>query len=573
MALSLLTSHIAAPLNPRSGAFLSPILGPKAQWLVSYGEHLHSRGQVDGWNCTADEDADMSKHWRDLSRVELKDVSIGVLQLAHGLDPSFLQAANSSRACLEETFEASLPLTIATAEDITCRYKQQGTREEEECFSAFMAGKVRAARSSPYDITIMINTEVFGNPSHPMRLGMAEALKKRMVEGGIDLFVANEPSFSVYRGDFTQRMNFGLLNSGLLIFRKSPITDRFFACTENFMASPLRERKRSKMHVREAYDNLLTPHGPTLLPTLSNAALASAGLDVDCQSWCNKGAKAWAHTCTFASCRSCRQCLQLPASTPAEPSMRSVTSRVLPPEWTCRLQPLQPDPMYLQPDAPTDVGDASVPCIFVHSVRWPPSAEPGKCPLSLGAGGAGAQKEQPATAQQGQEGASEADTASTIAAAKVSEREHPAAAMKETGPPATEVDNAPPSMRLKLHGKNDAVAVAEAESVAAAEGTVSNDADANAEEAEADAAAATEAREDAVALAKAEAEAVAAEELAAKAEAESIAADEATANAAQAVILAAENDIIKETARPIGESAATAFLVNQAPREEKEAEQ
>ena len=186
----------------------------------------------------------MSRHWRDLSRAELSNISIGVLQLSHGLpgDPGFLQGANSSRACLEETFEASLPLTIATAEDITCRYKQHGTQKEEECFSALMAAKVRAARSSPYDITIMINTDVYGNPSHPMRLGMAEALKKRMVEGGIDLFMANEPSYSVYRGNFAERMNFGLINSGLLIFRKSPITDRFFACTDNFMASAPRQR-------------------------------------------------------------------------------------------------------------------------------------------------------------------------------------------------------------------------------------------------------------------------------------------------------------------------------------------
>ena len=390
MLSTVLAGATAVAIDRRSDVFMSPILGPKAQWLVSYGEELHSRGQVDGWKCTAEEDAGMSKHWQDLSTVALADVSIGVLQLSHGLEKSFVEVANSSRACLEEAFEASLPLTVARAEDITCSYKQQGTKEEEECFSALMTAKVRAARSSPYDITIMINTDVYGNPSHPMRLGVAEALKKRMVEGGIDLFIANEPSFSVYRGDFTQRMNFGLVNSGMLIFRKSPITDRFFACADTFMAGvPSRQKKHSKMHVREAYDNLLMPRGATLLPTLSNAAMSAAGLDVDCKSWCGKGARAeegsWKHTCGFASCRSCRQCDVLTASAPAEPSMRSVTSRTLPPEWTCRLQPLQPNPMYQQPDAPTDVGDTSVPCIFVHSVRWPPGAEPGKCPLSVSA--------------------------------------------------------------------------------------------------------------------------------------------------------------------------------------------
>ena len=44
----------------------------------------------------------------------------------------------------------------------------------------------------------------------------------------------------------------------------------------------------------------------------SNAAMSAAGLEVDCKSWCAKGARAqegsWKHTCGFASCRSCRQC-------------------------------------------------------------------------------------------------------------------------------------------------------------------------------------------------------------------------------------------------------------------------
>ena len=360
-----------------------------------------------------------------------------------------------------------------------------------------MSAKVRAARSSPYDITIMINTDVYGNPSHPMRLGVAEALKKRMVEGGIDLFVANEPSFSVYRGDFTQRMNFGLVNSGMLIFRKSPITDRFFACAEQFMANTPRQRKHSKMHVREAYDNLLMPRGATLLPTLSNAAMSAAGLEVDCKSWCAKGARAqegsWKHTCGFASCRSCRQCDVLADAAPAEPSMRSVTSRTLPPEWTCRLQPLQPNPMFLQPDAPTDVGDTAVPCIFVHSVRWPAGATPGKCPLSAGAapkgeedggclsrgnGACGGQAAANAIAA-AEAGASEQGEQALQrwqslqlqrekAAAQVSRSEHQLAKLAEVAHPgAVAISDA--ELRLKWHLNSDAVAKAEAEAKEATE--------------------------------------------------------------------------------------------------------
>ena len=603
---------------------MSPILGPKAQWLVSYGEELHSRGQVDGWKCTAEEDAGMSKHWQDLSTVALADVSIGVLQLSHGLEKSFVEVANSSRACLEETFGASLPLTVARAEDITCSYKQQGTKEEEDCFSALMAAKVRAARSSPYDITIMINTDVYGNPSHPMRLGVAEALKKRMVEGGIDLFVANEPSFSVYRGDFTQRMNFGLVNSGMLIFRKSPITDRFFACADHFMANTPRQKKHSKMHVREAYDNLLMPRGATLLPTLSNAAMSAAGLDVDCKSWCGKGARAqegsWKHTCGFASCRSCHQCDVLVDSAPAEPSMRSVTSRTLPPEWTCRLQPLQPNPMYLQPDAPTDVGDTSVPCIFVHSVRWPPGAEPGKCPLSVsaaalgdggclsrssGACGGQAAANTIAAAEAGESEQGEQalqrwhnlQVQKDKVAAQVSKSEHHLARLAEVANPgAVAISDA--EMRLKWHLNSDAVAKAEAEAVAATELAAKAEADeaglfaelsaitartdgfanlASRQAAKTEAEDALEAKAWALAdqrrnhrasLAAATPTALAAADDAAlaDAEAEAAAAEERAATAAAEALAAskaagsAAEEVAAAATRPIGEAAAAAFL-------------
>ena len=107
-------------------------------------------------------------------------------------------------------------MTIASAEDVTCRFRQQGTPEEEDCWAALMAAKVRAARSSPYDITLLLDTDVFGNPAHPLRLGLADALKQRMVQGGIDLFGAEELSYAAYRGDFTQRMNFGMVNGGYI---------------------------------------------------------------------------------------------------------------------------------------------------------------------------------------------------------------------------------------------------------------------------------------------------------------------------------------------------------------------
>ena len=60
MLSTVLAGGTAVAVDRRSDVFMSPILGPKAQWLVSYGEELHSRGQTDGWKCSAEEDAGMS---------------------------------------------------------------------------------------------------------------------------------------------------------------------------------------------------------------------------------------------------------------------------------------------------------------------------------------------------------------------------------------------------------------------------------------------------------------------------------------------------------------------------------
>ena len=82
-----------------------------------------------------------------LTRTErVASIHAGVLQLVHGDDETFMQEANSSRACVEATFGSSLPVTIASAEDVTCRFRQQGTPEEEDCWAALMAAKVRAAQ-------------------------------------------------------------------------------------------------------------------------------------------------------------------------------------------------------------------------------------------------------------------------------------------------------------------------------------------------------------------------------------------------------------------------------------------
>ena len=156
--------------------------------------------------------------------------------------------------------------------------------------------------------------------------------------------------------------------------------------------------------------------------------------------------------------------------------MRSVTSRTLPPEWTCRLQLLQPNPVYLQPDAPPDVGDASVPCIFVHSVRLSPNAEPSKCPLSSAAqGDAGCLGRSNGAC--GGQGAAE-----TIAAAQASESDHHVAEFAEFANPLrkeAESEAEAETDRSASPSNTRAMAKAEAEAEAVADTDTDSVADAS----------------------------------------------------------------------------------------------
>jgi len=293
------------------------------------------------WTCSPEEDVEMAAHWYKTGQADWRELSVGILQLVHGDDEEFRAEADASQDCIRQTFDESIPRTAAQAEEITCTPKQHGTTEEMECWNALMRAKFSAVRESPYDITILLDTDVFANPSHNARATLGETLKSYMAHGGIDILAAHEASQIVMEAtvseaaaragrqtapsDLGDYINLGTLNGGILVVRKSPITDRFFACADRYMAAD------TANHDQRALNTLLGAPGQR-----------------------------------------------------ANTSMRSVTQRTLPPEWMCRLHKLERNPMLMEVAFSTDeagAGDFKVPCVFVHSRRGLSTEHDGLCPL------------------------------------------------------------------------------------------------------------------------------------------------------------------------------------------------
>ena len=305
------------------------------------------------WSCSADEDMELLMSQRTSSSstsFNRTRATIGVLQLVHGTDEHFLAEAATSKACIEQAFGDTLPVTIAGAEAITCTFRQHGTRAEQECWASLMAAKHEAARKSPYDVTVLLDADMFANAGHPASQQVGATLRSLLTGEGVMLGAMQPP----YRQEISETpLPVGDLNGGMLVYSRSPTSDRFFACTQQLMA--------------RAHDDgwvVVRPHGSTKANRSFN--------EQDAINWLLYPGATGYHVVA--------QSLGMRTPAPSEPTMRSVIMRVLPPSWMCRGVYPAHGPVYLNPteynasahskaswrqDAESD--ERGTPCVFVHN--------------------------------------------------------------------------------------------------------------------------------------------------------------------------------------------------------------
>lgn len=174
------------------------------------------------WNCDSDEDRALaSEEWQPPK-------SFGVLFFAVGSEVE--REVRHSISCLHEAF-GELDVTVVHG-DIDCDFLQiGGTHDQNLCWMELMKLKLLAARLFPYDLTLLLDTDVMANPQHnsssPVR-----ALLDRFRSGRTDVIATNGPVNPV---DEDVQLPMGHINGGMIGYRKSRTVDRFFACTATYM--------------------------------------------------------------------------------------------------------------------------------------------------------------------------------------------------------------------------------------------------------------------------------------------------------------------------------------------------
>ena len=325
--------------------------GARPRFRVLHGlQLLEPTVEPRAWSCTAEEDMELLLRQRTSSSFNSSRATIGLLQLVHGTDERFLAEASTSRACIEQAFGETLPLTVAAAEGITCAFKQHGSPAEQECWASLMAAKHEAARSSPYDVTVLLDADMFANAGHPARQQVGATLRSLLTSEDVMLGAMEAP----YREEISEvPLPLGKLNGGLLVYARAPASDRFFACTQQLM---VRARREGWVMAR--------PPGSTKANLTFN--------EQDAINWLLYPAAAGSNVVAESLG------MRVPNAPPA--TMRSVTLRILPPSWMCRGVYPARAPVYLNPTEynasahsmaswrETGEGvERGTPCVFVHN--------------------------------------------------------------------------------------------------------------------------------------------------------------------------------------------------------------
>mmetsp|Transcript_3416 Transcript_3416/g.8774 ORF Transcript_3416/g.8774 Transcript_3416/m.8774 type:complete len:342 (-) Transcript_3416:79-1104(-) len=288
------------------------------QWPPSEGRKLHSklrhvplRRQLPGdteshlrdWQCTKEEDDELLA-LRAIHPHPWPETS-GFLQFALG--DSILSEAGLSGQCLIEAFGEEVPRTLVTPtwDDLGCTNPEQhGGPDGQACWARLMKMKAEAARRFPYDINLMIDTDVFANSGHPKRLLVLNSLRSQFYSSDADIMGVNEPISLANRADQAESMPFNWINGGFVAYRRSANVDRFFTCASRYID------ENPGKNEQDAYNMLLS--GWTDMP------------------------------------------------------MRSVKLSVLSNSWSCRGLHIEPRPTITDP-MPYSQDDPEVECLFVHS--------------------------------------------------------------------------------------------------------------------------------------------------------------------------------------------------------------
>ena len=199
------------------------------------------------WTCSAREDASVLKSKAQTNTNYPNIHSIGFLIFAVGNEAHL--EARKNILCLQTAFGHDANITLHRDSHLSCTWDQHGTPQQKLCWAKLMREKVLVAIRSPYDLTIMIDTDVYPNIQHK-RLNEILPLLKSIFSTGITGEGQGYDIGGVYDTYWWTRPRLGHINGGWLIYRKNEAVDRFFTCVVRYMdANPGAQEQSAYTHV------------------------------------------------------------------------------------------------------------------------------------------------------------------------------------------------------------------------------------------------------------------------------------------------------------------------------------
>mmetsp|Transcript_13195 Transcript_13195/g.39895 ORF Transcript_13195/g.39895 Transcript_13195/m.39895 type:complete len:322 (+) Transcript_13195:104-1069(+) len=255
---------------------------------INVKDYLRGAPQLKEWTCDAQEDADLVLRHNSTVR---ESRTLGFVMLAIG--EKSLNESYHTVQCLHEAFdEAGQNVGVQVFEgslaDVGCTVDtpaMYGTLEAQRCFIQIQRVKFLLDRSAPFDIVMVIDTDMWAYPSPHSKDLIPKIFSKFSVWTSVDLMLTIVPQFMTTREIGTLHDSFRWLNSGMLLFRKSDATDRFFACAmqkmnqaEDDNAAAVRAGTRNHLpHDQDIINNMIDS-GPFL-----SVGLKTLGEDWQCR--------------------------------------------------------------------------------------------------------------------------------------------------------------------------------------------------------------------------------------------------------------------------------------------------
>lgn len=206
-----------------------------AKWTsgarFGYPEHnCCACGKPPTWECTVEEDRRLASATESARPASL---ALGFLLFVRG--KARMEQAQTSITCLQAAFGSKVHAHIVHTGPLGCTNPDQMAptgSSDRACWVELVKRKVLLARTSPFEYTAMIDTDVWANPfAREHSQGAIAALETALRGTAVDMLFGVESHYYLPDPAWIHSS----VNGGFVVYRRSAQVDRFFSCSEQLL--------------------------------------------------------------------------------------------------------------------------------------------------------------------------------------------------------------------------------------------------------------------------------------------------------------------------------------------------